>query len=72
MSEGRRDTDTNKDTEEGGRGERKTKTEIKNRDTETKLEIVIKREWQKVINTEIWKTSEKNDIDTADNTWQRG
>lgn len=37
----------------------KTKTEIENRDTETNLEIVIKREWQKFINTEIWKTSEK-------------
>ena len=37
----------------------KTNTEIENRDTETNLEIVIKREWQKFINTEIWKTSEK-------------
>lgn len=28
----------------GGRGGRKTKTEIENRDTEIKLEIAIKRE----------------------------
>ena len=44
MSEGRSNRDTDKETEEGGRGERKTKTGIENRDTETKLEIAIKRE----------------------------